>query len=276
VGDRVLAIRFDPPSALVPQQAYVDKGALFVPPPDPLPEPFAEIVVRIEAGPGRAVEVPARVVQMSPQGIALAFADLDAARAALRPLFEAVGSPAPASPSPRPTVAWSPAGAAPASGETRDPGANAEEGSDGPGGGGVALPEGDDPLLYERLRTMSSQEKIHLALHGDRSARLLLLKDVNKTVQTFLVQNPRITLDEVRYLAGFRQANPDVLATIAAHREWGQNAGIVAALVRNPKTPSSTALKLLDRVPVGELRRLAKSGDAPRAVQVAARKRVTE
>jgi hypothetical protein len=112
-------------------------------------------------------------------------------------------------------------------------------------------------------------------LHGDRAARLVLVKDVNKTVQTFLVQNPRITLDEIRYLAGFRQANPDVLATIGAHREWGQHQGIVAALIRNPKTPTSTALKLLDKVAVSELRRLAKSNDVSRAVQAAARKRAT-
>ncbi len=276
MGDRVLAIRFDPPSALAAQRPYVERGALFVPPPDPLPEPFAELDVRIEAGPGRTVDARVRVVQMSPQGVALAFVDLDAARAALGPLFEAVGAAADATPPGRPAVGWAPAGAAAEAAQEAPAGEPADEGRDRADDDGLVPPEGGDPLLYDRIRAMSSQEKIHLALHGDRSARLLLIKDVNKTVQTFLIQNPRITLDEVRYIAGFRQANPDVLATIAAHREWGQNAGIVAALVRNPKTPSSTAIKLLDRVPIGELRRLAKSGDAPRAVQVAARKRVTE
>jgi hypothetical protein len=121
---------------------------------------------------------------------------------------------------------------------------------------------------------MGSQEKFRLALHGDRPARLVLMKDVNKSIQTFLIQNPRITLDEIRYLAGFRQANPEVLGSIAAHREWGGNAGIVAALIRNPKTPTTVAVRLLDKLPIAELRRIARTGEAPRAVTIAARKRV--
>jgi hypothetical protein len=279
VGDQVLVLRFDPPAALAAQRAYVDKGALFVPAPDPLPEPFAELDVRIDAGPGLRVQTRTRVVQMSPQGIALAFVDLGAAKAALQPLFDAVGTVAPGASLPRPAVTWLaagepevPAAAAPAAGPADSP----DDAGDAPDGSDSAPEAEGDALLYDRIRAMTSQEKIHLALHGDRSARLILMKDVNKTVQTFLVQNPRITLDEIRYIAGFRQANPDVLATIGAHREWGVNAGIVAALIRNPKTPSTTAIKLLDRVTPAELRRLAKSGDVPRAVQVVARKRVTD
>jgi hypothetical protein len=139
-----------------------------------------------------------------------------------------------------------------------------------------SLPPAEDALLYDQIKAMGSQEKIRLALHGDRAARLILLKDVNKTIQTFLLQNPRITIDEVRYLAGYRQASPDALQAIAAHREWGQNANVVAALVRNPKTPATIAVKLLDKLAVTELRRLAKGNEVPRAVQVAARKRVAE
>ncbi|HEY5242860.1 MAG TPA: hypothetical protein VIJ22_15380 [Polyangiaceae bacterium] len=136
--------------------------------------------------------------------------------------------------------------------------------------------QADERLLYDQIKAMSSPEKMQLALHGDRTARFLLLKDVSKGVQTFLLQNPRITLDEIRYIAGYRQANPDVLVTIAGHRDWGQNQGVLAALVRNPKTPTMTAVKLLDKVAATELRRLAKSTEVPRAVQAAARKKVTE
>jgi len=67
-----------------------------------------------------------------------------------------------------------------------------------------------------------------------------------------------------------------VLVTIAAHRDWGQNQGVLAALVRNPKTPTMTAVKLLDKIAPAELKRLAKGAEVPRAVQAAARKRVTE
>ena len=134
----------------------------------------------------------------------------------------------------------------------------------------------DEKLLFDQIKAMSSPEKMQLALHGDRTARFLLLKDVSKGVQTFLLQNPRITIDEIRYIAGYRQANPDALVSIAAHRDWGQNQGVLAALVRNPKTPTMTAVKLLDKIAATDLRRLAKSTEVPRAVQAAARKKVTE
>lgn len=138
-------------------------------------------------------------------------------------------------------------------------------------------PELDDAQkLAQQIAAMSTAQKMQMAMHGDRTARLLLLKDVNKNIQTFIIQNPRITLEEVRYIAGFRQANPDVLNTIAANRDWTNNPNIVSSLVRNPKTPGATAVKLLDKLPIGEIRRLAKSNDVPRAVNQAARKKVAD
>jgi hypothetical protein len=94
-------------------------------------------------------------------------------------------------------------------------------------------------------------------------------------VQTFLLQNPRITLEEIRTMAGSRQSLPDVLQSIAGHRDWSQNPGILTALVRNPRTPVPAAVRLLDRLPEQELRRLARSNDVPRGVQTAARKRLS-
>ena len=130
--------------------------------------------------------------------------------------------------------------------------------------------------LRAQLETMPSHQKIQLAIHGDRTARLLLIRETNKSFQTFVLQNKRITLDEVRYIAGYRQASADVLNAIAQNKDWSQNAGIASALVRNPKTPSMTAVKLLDKLAPAEVRRLAKSNDAPRAVQIAARKRASD
>ena len=42
---------------------------------------------------------------------------------------------------------------------------------------------------------MSTQERMQLALHGDRTSRQILLKDKNKTIQAFVLKNPRISLD---------------------------------------------------------------------------------
>jgi hypothetical protein len=61
---------------------------------------------------------------------------------------------------------------------------------------------------------------------------------------------------------------------IAEHREWSMNAGVCASLVRNPKTPMPLALKLLDRIPVTDLRALAKGGAREQIVH-AARKKIS-
>jgi len=248
---------------LLAQERHLGHGAFFVPVPDPPPEPLEELLLRVESSNEQFVELPVRVVQISATHIALAPADAKAARASLAPLIEAVRS------NPGDGATWVFWGATDSSAQPVAPEPAPSEPSE------PSLPP-EDKLLYDQIREMSSNEKMQLALKGDRNARLLLLKDVNKSVQTFLLQNPRITIDEIRYIAGYRQANPDVLVAIAAHRDWGQNQGVLAALVRNPKTPAPTAVKLLDKIAPAELRRLAKSGEVPRAVQTAARKKVTD
>jgi hypothetical protein len=262
----VLTVIFQHGPELLAQERHLGRGAFFVPAPDPPPEPLEELLLRIEASNEQFVEMAVRVVQISPTHIALAPVDPSGARATFAPLLEAARS------TPGEGATWVFWGASDSSAQ---PVVAPESLVPEPRASEPSLPP-EDKLLYDQIREMSSSEKMQLALHGDRNARLLLLKDVNKTVQTFLLQNPRITIDEIRYIAGYRQANPDVLVTIAGHREWGQNQGVLAALVRNPKTPSLTAVKLLDKIAPAELRRLAKSGEVPRAVQVAARKRVTE
>jgi hypothetical protein len=64
-----------------------------------------------------------------------------------------------------------------------------------------------------------------------------------------------------------------VLKMIAEHREWGGNPGVCASLVRNPKTPMPLALRMLDKVPMNELKAIAKGGARDQIVQ-AARKRL--
>jgi hypothetical protein len=261
------------------QERHVARGAFFLPIPKPPPEPLAELLLRVESPSREVVELPVRVVQISSTHVSLALVDLDAARTALAPLFHAARE-APASQG-APWVFWGrPDSAAEplldlpreAGTETRAPPPSEAESLPAP----EAPPPPDEKLLYDQIRAMSSPEKMQLALHGGKTERFLLLKDVNKSVQVFLLQNARITVDEVRTIAAYRQATPDVLVAIAAHRDWSQNQGVLAALVRNPKTPPVTAVSLLDKVAPAELRRLAKSAEVPRLVQAAARKRVTE
>ncbi len=126
--------------------------------------------------------------------------------------------------------------------------------------------------LSERLKTMTVSEKMQLAMQGSRDERTALFRDVNKTLHLYVLKNPRIGLDEVQAAAKQPQLSPDALKLIAEHREWGSNPGVCAALVRNPKTPMPLALRMLDKVPVNELRAIAKGGARDALVHAARKK----
>lgn len=128
--------------------------------------------------------------------------------------------------------------------------------------------------LRQRMNRLTTPEKQELAIAGDRVERLMLMKDPNKAIHPYLLRNPRLTTDEVRMMATYRNINPDVLNKIAQNREWMRDARIVGAVVGNPKAPPQLTMRLLDRLSSTELRRLAKSPDASKAVQRAARQKL--
>jgi hypothetical protein len=130
--------------------------------------------------------------------------------------------------------------------------------------------------LAERLKapkkgreTLTIQEKMALALSGDREVRFQLLRDPNKQLHPLVLRNPRIGLEEVHWAAKLTTLNPEALKLIADHPEWGQSATVAAALVRNPKTPIPVALKLMPRLAHTELKAIAKSQGRPQIVQAA-------
>ena len=127
--------------------------------------------------------------------------------------------------------------------------------------------------LTERLKQMSVTDKMKLALGGSRDERAAILRDTNKTLHLFVFKNPRIGLDEVQAAAKLAQLSPDAIKFIAEHREWGNNATVCAALVRNPKTPTPLALRMLDKVPLSDVKAIAKGG-ARDAIVHAARKKL--
>src|SRR5213595_1731479 len=110
-----------------------------------------------------------------------------------------------------------------------------------------------------------------LALKSGRAVLHHLLRDFNKVLHADVLRHPHIGLDEVKATAKLNSLSPETLKAIGDHPEWGQNPGICAALVRNPKTPMAIALRLLPRVPLNDLRAIAK-GAGRQQVVLAARK----
>ena len=253
----ILTVVFRRAPELRAQRAHLAKGALLLPLPDPPPEPFAEILLRVEGVKADSAELEGRVLQIfEGRGMAVAFDDRAAAERALAPLLDAAeATETPEGEATR--IVW---------GRPEPPAQVA----------GAGAGEPADENLQRQIATMTTAQKIQLALKGDRTARLLLLKDVNKQLHAFLLQNPRITIDEVRFIASYKQTSPEALETIAANSDYLKHTAIVTALVRNPRTPGMIAAKLVEKLPEVEVRRLAKSSDVPRAVQIAARKRIND
>lgn len=126
--------------------------------------------------------------------------------------------------------------------------------------------------LSERMKKLTVNEKMQLALTGSRDERLAIFRDTNKTLHLFALKNPRIGLDEVQTAAKSANTSPDALKFIAEHREWGSNTVVNASLVRNPKTPMPLALRALDKITMSDLKAIAKGGARDQLVHAARKK----
>jgi hypothetical protein len=123
-------------------------------------------------------------------------------------------------------------------------------------------PEPDKPVnksLYDQIVHMKVGERIKLALKGNREARNILIRDPQRLIQHFVLQNPRITEEEVIAIARNRNLDTDLLRKIGEHKYWPRNYQVKLALVTNPKTPLATALHFVPNLMERDIRFVAKS-----------------
>jgi hypothetical protein len=129
-----------------------------------------------------------------------------------------------------------------------------------------------EKALWLRVRTMSMAEKVKLALRGNKDARGILLRDSNRIIPRLVLQNPRITEEEILTLAKDRNVDEEILRLIADSREWTKVYAVRCALVENARTPAGKALSLLPTLGEREISRLAKSKQVPNVISVQARR----
>lgn len=107
--------------------------------------------------------------------------------------------------------------------------------------------------LIRRIMFMNTKDRMKLALKGDREARSILVRDSNKVVCSAVVNNPRITEQEVENIASMRTVSDEVLRLIAMNRSWARKYPIILNLARNPRTPIPTAMNILPRIRTKDL-----------------------
>ncbi len=129
-----------------------------------------------------------------------------------------------------------------------------------------------NPSLYNQIQQMKVGEKLKLALKGNKETRTILIRDPNRLIQRFVLQNPRISDEEILALAKNRSLDQELLRKIGEHRNWPRNYQIRLALVTNPKAPLATALPLVNQLGERDLRVIAKSKNVSGTVVTQARR----
>ena len=136
----------------------------------------------------------------------------------------------------------------------------------------TASAETADP---KALSTLSIMERMKLATRGTREQRSVLVRDPNRLVAAAVLSSPKLTESEVEQFAKMANVAEDVLRVIGTNRAWTKNYGVVAGLVRNPKTPLAISLTLLQRINDKDVKLLALDRNVPEPLRIAARKRAS-
>jgi hypothetical protein len=121
--------------------------------------------------------------------------------------------------------------------------------------------------ITQRVMRMSVSEKIKLATLGNKEARTILLRDSNKLVCMAAATSPRMTDGEILGIANSRTVNADVLRYIYSNREFLKTYAIKISLVKNPKVPLPTALKMMYTLQEKDIKELARDRNVPQTIQ---------
>lgn len=87
-----------------------------------------------------------------------------------------------------------------------------------------------------------------------------LLLDPDPIVVGHLLANPRVTEILVVRIAARRPIPAETLRAIARSSRFGQRPGVRLAIARNPYAPTDLVVRMLDGLPLRELREIARDG----------------
>lgn len=121
--------------------------------------------------------------------------------------------------------------------------------------------------IINRIMKMGMKDRAKLAMKGDREARNILIRDPNRVIAQAVVNNPRITEQEVEKIASMRAVSEDILRQVANNRQWARHYPIVHNLARNPRTPIANVLSILSRLQLKDLAALSKNRNVSDAVR---------
>lgn len=122
-------------------------------------------------------------------------------------------------------------------------------------------------LSEGQIRMLPVPARLKLTRGAPRTLRSILLRDSNAQVAVSVIVNNNLTDQEVEQTAASRAVVDEVLALIAKKRDWVAKYHVAKALVFNPRTPLATAVRLVSRLSVRDLKELGRDRNVPDAVR---------
>ncbi|HMT07980.1 MAG TPA: armadillo/beta-catenin-like repeat-containing protein [Pyrinomonadaceae bacterium] len=126
---------------------------------------------------------------------------------------------------------------------------------------------GDRISMINRVMKMGVKDRVKLGMKGDREARNILIRDPNKLVSSAVINNPKITEQEVEMVATMKSVSEDILRQIAMNRQWGRSYTISLNLAKNPRTPLANSMTIMSKLQLRDLVGLSKDRNVPEAVR---------
>lgn len=133
--------------------------------------------------------------------------------------------------------------------------------------------ESDDEItsdrisMINRVMKMGVKDRVKLGMKGDREARNILIRDPNRLVASSVVNNPRLTEQEVESISAMRSIPEDILRQIATNRQWSRSYTIGHSLAKNPRTPLANVITIMSRLQLRDLAALSKNRNVSDAVR---------
>lgn len=131
----------------------------------------------------------------------------------------------------------------------------------------VGDPSRERVSLIRRIMMMTPKDRLKMAMKGDREARGILIRDANKVVACAVINNPRLSEQEVENIASMRTVATEALRMISMNRAWARQYPIIHNLARNPRTPIAMAIGILPRIRTKDLLNLAQNRNVSEQVR---------
>ena len=123
-----------------------------------------------------------------------------------------------------------------------------------------------------RLYRQNTAQKMISALKGTREDRAILVRDPNRLVSSAVLGSPKLTDVEIESFAGMKSLSDEVLRRIGNHKEWTKRYGVIANLVKNPRTPLGISIGLVSRLNPRDIKGLAVDRNVPEVIRKQAQK----